>query len=275
MSRTSSSTNRSSFTFFPSSQTWDSSVSLSLLSDFIGSRSGLGIWVGDLRLFRSQLTLAAASLKISPPVSANPVPSGSTDEEAQTSTDEEEVQPQMKPSDPVSTEKTIAFGPESHPPRESGKAIYVPPPHLRDKGYPLEEVKTEERRSLEQDRIQPVESHKTVSLKRTGLSLERIASSAFVIGPSRKASVQHHPTIHKRIPTLSKGAVAGRNSIFHNLSPEDRDMLGGIEYRALKVLLVVTLGQLWGSERLNMLTSGSVFLRPTSFGGHLSPPLDP
>ena len=48
------------------------------------------------------------------------------------------------------------------------------------------------------------------------------------------------------LPKLSDQATLGRNSSFHHLSPEDRESLGGSEYKALKLLLKTVLGYFFG-----------------------------
>lgn len=79
-------------------------------------------------------------------------------------------------------------------------------------------------------------------------SIERVASSVFVLGatPSHerprsqsRSSQQRHPDM----PYLSSQATIGRNSQFTNLTAHDREKLGGIEYRSLKLLLKIVLGK--------------------------------
>lgn len=41
----------------------------------------------------------------------------------------------------------------------------------------------------------------------------------------------------KVVPYISFDAVVGRNSSFHHLTSEQRDEIGGVEYRALRALL--------------------------------------
>lgn len=48
------------------------------------------------------------------------------------------------------------------------------------------------------------------------------------------------------LPEFSSQATMGRNSQFYNLSTEDRDRLGGIEYRSLKLLLKIVTGYFFG-----------------------------
>jgi hypothetical protein len=81
--------------------------------------------------------------------------------------------------------------------------------------------------------------------------VERAASSMFVIGaaPSQsKARSQPLPLSEQlKLPRLSSQATIGRNSQFQNLTKEDRELLGGLEYRALKLLLKIVVGMLFTS----------------------------
>lgn len=45
--------------------------------------------------------------------------------------------------------------------------------------------------------------------------------------------------VNKEVPYISFSAVIGRNSHFKDLTEEQMDELGGVEYRALRVLLVI------------------------------------
>ncbi|WZH45682.1 cation transport protein-domain-containing protein [Fusarium acuminatum] len=47
-------------------------------------------------------------------------------------------------------------------------------------------------------------------------------------------------------PFLSRQATIGRNSEFHNLTSHDRELLGGIEYRSLKLLLKIVTAYFFG-----------------------------
>nr|XP_018267116.1 potassium ion transporter [Kwoniella dejecticola CBS 10117]OBR89274.1 potassium ion transporter [Kwoniella dejecticola CBS 10117] len=46
----------------------------------------------------------------------------------------------------------------------------------------------------------------------------------------------------KEVPYISFAATVGRNSMFHSLTAEQMDELGGVEYRALRVLLYIVVG---------------------------------
>ena len=75
-------------------------------------------------------------------------------------------------------------------------------------------------------------------------SIERVASSMFVIGsatgPGHSLSTRNSREVVKtdlNLLEMSSHATLGRNSQFFSLLPEDREQLGGVEYRALRLLL--------------------------------------
>lgn len=77
------------------------------------------------------------------------------------------------------------------------------------------------------------------------------ASSVFVLGsdPRRHNSIsedapQLRGTETKDMLALSKHATVGRNSSFSNLTREDREKLGGIEYRSLKLLVKIVFSKI-------------------------------
>ena len=73
----------------------------------------------------------------------------------------------------------------------------------------------------------------------------------FVLGGS-SSSDRGMPLTNRRgikqldLPNMSSQATIGRNSQFHNLSAKDRETLGGIEYRSLKLLLKIVVGYFFG-----------------------------
>lgn len=82
-------------------------------------------------------------------------------------------------------------------------------------------------------------------------TLERIVTSVFVLGnpPTHNHGIQRveQSAIKElSLPNISSFATIGRNSQFHNLTAEDRERLGGIEYRSLKVLLKIVIGYFFG-----------------------------
>ncbi|KAH7110050.1 cation transport protein-domain-containing protein [Dactylonectria estremocensis] len=79
-----------------------------------------------------------------------------------------------------------------------------------------------------------------------------VAASVFVLGsetsrPERRLSAasQQLPALNN-MPFLSRQATVGRNSQFHNLTSRDCELLGGIEYRSLKLLLKIVLSYFFG-----------------------------
>ncbi|KKZ62581.1 hypothetical protein EMCG_02990 [[Emmonsia] crescens] len=142
---------------------------------------------------------------------------------------------------------------------DKSKALYVPPPQERDRGRPMVEVdevfsddeiaKTNDsnvkRRSLSARR-RTIGSSRIVSTS----TLERVASSIFVLDgrPStsnKQPPLQHSLSQHLDLP-LSSHATLGHNSQFRNLTAEDREKLGGIEYRSLKLLLKIVTAYFFG-----------------------------
>jgi hypothetical protein len=75
-------------------------------------------------------------------------------------------------------------------------------------------------------------------------SIEHAAASIFVLGktgtPSPRRSLSSSRAAD--LPNLSRQATVGRNSNFYRLTDADRERLGGIEYRALRLLLKIVSG---------------------------------
>ncbi|QLI66422.1 Potassium transport protein 1 [Metarhizium brunneum] len=144
-----------------------------------------------------------------------------------------------------------------HP--RSDSVLYVPGPRDRDLGHPLVELTGPRLKSKEeltrygeddngQHRLQ------TLGPLRESRSIDRaaaLASSLFVIGSEpTPSSISRELTRRRRasddMPYLSTGASIGRNSRFYNLTRQDRNELGGIEYRSLKLLLKVVVAYYFG-----------------------------
>jgi hypothetical protein len=76
-------------------------------------------------------------------------------------------------------------------------------------------------------------------------TVEQAVTSLFVLGQTRTVSSRQsasNPRSAADLPYLSREATVGRNSNFHRLTAQDRERLGGIEYRALKLLLKIVTG---------------------------------
>ncbi|KAM5354483.1 hypothetical protein ACJ41O_001130 [Fusarium nematophilum] len=172
-------------------------------------------------------------------------------------------------------EVRIKFDPSTnlHPRRDT--ALYVPGPRARDQGEPLVELhggrisRDGARDDLEIEELGRVNSGGRPSLRRRltdgsrlaeARSMERVvtaASSMFVIGSTREPPRERltpAPTLAAGdFPRLSREVTVGRNSTFHNLTSQDREELGGIEYRSLKLLLKIVLSYFFGLHLIGVI----------------------
>ncbi|KAL1626341.1 hypothetical protein SLS56_006925 [Neofusicoccum ribis] len=185
----------------------------------------------------------------------------SQDQEQETTTDDDK-----RVESAADTQKTgptqIVFAEGTRPPRNE-KALRVPSPRERERGRPLEEV-TDVMSDEDDDKITRVTTSDSNGLTRrrtrggpssiaNATSIERVASSMFVLGgdpnahrsQSRRSGSMSRSSA-TRMPYLSRQATIGRNSQFYNLSTEDREQLGGIEYRSLKLLLKIVTAYFFG-----------------------------
>ncbi|RJE20753.1 Potassium uptake transporter [Aspergillus sclerotialis] len=157
-----------------------------------------------------------------------------------------------EPAQPPSTTRSVAFA-------DSGKTLHIPSPRERDQGLPIHEVE-------ESSEICDDDTESEVSRRRwrnftsdmTGIPLQQVASSMFVIGrrPREQGPPIRRATSLSRdlnLPGISSQASVGRNSQFYNLTAEDRETIGGIEYRALKVLLKIVIGYFIGLHLLGVI----------------------
>ena len=62
----------------------------------------------------------------------------------------------------------------------------------------------------------------------------------------RRNSIQAIAAATDHLPQLSSQVTIGRNSTFSNLNQDDREVLGGIEYRSLRTLLKIVVGYYLG-----------------------------
>ncbi|KAH7114074.1 potassium transporter [Dactylonectria macrodidyma] len=159
----------------------------------------------------------------------------------------------------------ITFDPAAghHPRRET--TLYIPSPRDRDQGQPIVELKDPRvsRDDLSIHEIPGLSTSSTSQIRHRRLdgprlgsarSLERVAtvaSSMFVFGRELRkersnVSTQRPAPATDDFPQLSCQVTVGRNSNFLNLTSRDREELGGIEYRSLKLLLKIVVGYFFG-----------------------------
>lgn len=161
-----------------------------------------------------------------------------------------------KTSEP-SRGQTISWAADLKPPT-ANKTFRVPPPQQRDKGAPLQEVDEAGSDYDDADKISvanasgsdgtrrrrgPKLSPKLSSAK-TSMSIERVASSLFVLGDTQSRSrSQSRERGDGNIPEGStqtkSSATVDREPSLRHLSKEE---LGGIEYRSLWLLLKIIVG---------------------------------
>ena len=68
------------------------------------------------------------------------------------------------------------------------------------------------------------------------------------------------------LPGLSAQVTVGRNSNFSGLTPQDREELGGVEYRALKLLLKVIIALYAGLHIFGVIGLDFVFFTTSTTG---------
>ncbi|KEY71269.1 hypothetical protein S7711_02375 [Stachybotrys chartarum IBT 7711] len=203
----------------------------------------IAVVIARLYWFRQRLAKTAQATRVS-------------DEEAtEKIQDEEELDPpvappQQLPAEATDRPTTIAFDKGVSKDRKDN-TIYVPGPRDRDHDY---------------DAILPVDPSPASPARRgaqgiamrAARSFEKATSSALVLGRSASSNRQsrHSESQSRRnldLPRLSRNATVGRNSQFHNLTEHDRELLGGVEYRSLKLLLKIITGYFFGLHLLGVV----------------------
>ncbi|KAL1955096.1 hypothetical protein VTO42DRAFT_9030 [Malbranchea cinnamomea] len=157
----------------------------------------------------------------------------------------------------------ITFSPDTYNKPSRGRALRIPGPREFEKGHRVEEVEVDSDAELEKmttredpsapgpSEVAGKERLPTINrILSRAASVEQVASSAFILGEasrplsrSRSRSQLGRTTSALRgMPYLSYTPTIGRNSLFLDLTPEQRDELGGIEYRSLRLLAKITGG---------------------------------
>lgn len=138
----------------------------------------------------------------------------------------------------------------------TAKTLRIPGPQQRDNGAPVEELDDDIASDDDDiDKISVANASSSGGMRRrrgrklshaaTSMSIERIASSMFVLGDTQDGA-----RARSRDPSASRGqaslpqsastAVEDRKSSLQHLSKEE---LGGIEYRSLWLLLKIIVGE--------------------------------
>ncbi|KAH6865422.1 potassium transport protein 1 [Alternaria rosae] len=145
----------------------------------------------------------------------------------------------------------ITFAPDPRPHVNEKGALYVPGPRERDNGERITSMSDDE--DEDEDRIKPVaESSNPLRRLRSetrsmntrtmskATSVDRAVSSIFVLGSTASGARRSEDKPARRTPTI-------------DLSSMTREELGGVEYRALQVLLKVTIGYFVGLHTLGVV----------------------
>ncbi|KAI4940291.1 hypothetical protein J4E86_011096 [Alternaria arbusti] len=147
----------------------------------------------------------------------------------------------------------ITFAPDPRPHVNEKGALYVPGPRERDNGERITSMSDDEDEDEDEDRIKPV-AESSNPLRRLGsetrsmntrtmskaTSVDRAVSSIFVLGSTASGARRSEDKPARRTPTI-------------DLSSMTREELGGVEYRALQVLLKVTIGYFVGLHTLGVV----------------------
>ncbi|KAK1589954.1 cation transporter [Colletotrichum navitas] len=242
--------------------------------------------VARLYWFRQRLrSIAATELGNSDDLEANPplengdertsqaekYPQSQTEPIRTTEADAEEKLNKATNPSPPARPTTITFD-ESFSQSRSKQAdetfLHVPGPRDRDDGQPMIEIG--KNMDKDDDVIRPVGPSATgLSRRRSHFpegpamraarSMEKVASSVLVLGQTKSSgresrrsdlSTQPRPS---DLPNLSRQVTVGRNSQFFHLTERDRELLGGIEYRSLKLLLKIIFSYCFGLHLLGVI----------------------
>ncbi|EAS35498.3 trk family potassium uptake protein [Coccidioides immitis RS] len=156
----------------------------------------------------------------------------------------------------------ITFSSDTFDKPNRGKALRIPGPREFEKGYKVQEVDDEDDADMTKSIDDPFGAgpsdayRKLPAMERLlshAASFEHAASSAFIIGGSSRSRsrsrsrgpmnrVSSRGAATQALPYLSYNPTVGRNSKFLGLTEDQKEELGGIEYRSLRLLLKIAGG---------------------------------
>ncbi|KAL2866617.1 putative potassium uptake transporter [Aspergillus lucknowensis] len=147
----------------------------------------------------------------------------------------------------VELKRMITFG-------DTPKALYIPSPRERDGGHPIIEVDHTHLKYTDDNRAQ---LDRRDIRRLSNVSLDRATAVSFAQVPSKVGEPQIRPAASlskdSNLPGLSSQATLGRNSQFLNLTEKDRERLGGVEYRSLRLLLKIVIGYFFGLHLIGIV----------------------
>ncbi|RKK73707.1 Low-affinity potassium transport protein [Fusarium oxysporum] len=164
----------------------------------------------------------------------------------------------------VARTMTITFDPSTEKHKEDA-ALYIPGPRARDRDDAIKPVPNEilnnGSSSMRRRRRFSSDDGLEITVSRSMDQVAGVAASFLVLGsqtapqPRVISSYSNRQPAINDVPFLSRQATLGRNSQFKNLTSHDREILGGIEYRSLKLLLKIVVVYFFGLHIF-----GAVFL---------------
>ncbi|KAL4921682.1 cation transport protein-domain-containing protein [Aspergillus aurantiobrunneus] len=140
---------------------------------------------------------------------------------------------------------------------DTSKALYIPSPRERDRGHPIIEVDHTPSEDGFTSNTDDVKGDDTSRRRLSNISLDRVAAVTFAQAPSKAHDSRVRPAVSlskdANLPGLSSQATLGRNSQFLNLTAKDRERLGGVEYRSLRLLLKIAIGYFFGIHLIGIV----------------------
>ncbi|KAI9373817.1 cation transporter [Aspergillus egyptiacus] len=137
---------------------------------------------------------------------------------------------------------------------DSSKTLYIPSPRERDRGYPITEADHTPHGNDEEDDDAQCSRRPYGQLKVPG---DVFPAATFTPAPSKARQPPMRPAVSlsrdSNLPGLSSQATLGRNSQFLNLTAKDRERLGGVEYRSLRLLLKIVIGYFVGIHLIGVI----------------------
>ncbi|KAL4990566.1 cation transport protein-domain-containing protein [Aspergillus falconensis] len=131
---------------------------------------------------------------------------------------------------------------------DTSKALYIPSPRERDRGCPIIEIDHSPNKDDWADDTDIDAGDETIRRRSSNLSVHQVNTLRFAQAPSRHRGSRIAIPLSKNLnlPGISSQATLGRNSQFLNLTTKDRERLGGVEYRSLRLLLKIAIGYFLG-----------------------------
>ncbi|KAF5626917.1 potassium transporter TRK-1 [Fusarium tjaetaba] len=155
----------------------------------------------------------------------------------------------------VARTMTITFDPSTERHKDDD-TLYIPGPRARDRDDAIKPVPNRNQNdgssSMRRRRRFSSDDGLKVTASRSMDRVAGVAASFLVLGsqtapqPRPMSSDSNRQPAINDVPFLSHQATLGRNSQFKNLTSHDREILGGIEYRSLKLLLKIVVVYFFG-----------------------------